>query len=557
MQLQIRTALFSTAAAASAPLALAQLPTHYTVPSPDNSPAFAIAASAMGDIDGDGVNDFAVGESTATPFTPPDQVHLFSGATGALLTTYTEFAAGEKFGESLVGVGDIDGDLIGDLLVGSPDHDGAGTSYGRADLFSGADGSVIRSFFGTDNFHGMGSAVGAPGDVNGDGVPDLLITAGGESQSPAWGGIARLYSGADGSELLRFDNGTTTSDIAEGFGDHVTGGGDLDGDGVPDLLISAQHRLFSGIGRRGAVEGRSGVDGSILFQLDDIVGEGINQAFGRSVDAQVDLNGDGVGEILVGAPGDSEGGPYVGAVYVYDGATRALIVKHLGADDGNGSLGRHVEYVGDVNGDGTDDYAGIYAYGGTIGFAGYVKIWSGADHTLLDELHSGGTSDGFGSAFAALGDVNGDLLPDFVVGARQARQVYVMTVAGSREYGEVAGEATQTLDLAWVPAAGADPARGTLEVAGAEPFAYGLFMVSQADFFGPFLSATLLIDLAGPGLALVPIYFDGAGKYASPETTLRQPALDGVNLFCQILALDSASPLGFVTSAGLDLRLTN
>ena len=529
--------------------------------SPDQSNSFAVGAAGLGDVDGDGAPDFAVVDWTAAPFTPVDEVLVFSGRTGALVRVLQGLENDDDFGAGLAALGDVDGDGVPDLAVGSPGEDTNANASGRVDVISGADGSTIRTLFGTGHLHVFGRTVANPGDVSGDGVDDLLVTAAGENIPPAWGGIVRLFDGASGAQLDLYSNGATTSDLAEGYGDSLAGAGDLDGDGVRDVLVGAPFRLGTDatgeFARFGAVEARSGADGSLLFQLDDLGSDlGSNQAYGRAVAGGTDLDGDGVGEVLVGVTGDDTNGPNAGALYVYDGATRALLAKHLGDPQGSGSFGYHCGFVGDVNGDGTADYAAAYDYSGTIGYSGYVRIYSGVDHQLLDQLGGAGV-DCFGSAFAPVGDVDGDLLPDLVVGARCAREARVMSVAGARVYGEVPAEATQSLDLVWTPSGGPDPARGTLEATGGPPGAPALFACAFAPAMGDFFGATLLIDLADPGLALEPVALDGLGEYRSIETTLRQPALDGVGVYCQLLALDLGSPLGFVTSAGLDLRLTD
>ena len=132
-----------------------------------------------------------------------------------------------------------------------------------------------------------------------------------------------------------------------------------------------------------------------------------------------------------------------------------------------------------------------------------------------------------------------------------------MSVAGSRTYGELPSELTQSLDLDWEPAGGSDPARGRFAVSGGPLSAPSLFLVSEAPDSGLFLNATALVDLFDPTFVAAPITLDPTGAWSSSETTLRQPALDGINLFCQVLAVDATSPIGFVTSAGLDVRLTD
>ena len=240
-----------------------------------------------------------------------------------------------------------------------------------------------------------------------------------------------------------------------------------------------------------------------------------------------------------------------------DGATGATIAQHLGDTSGPGALGYHVTFFGDMNGDGFEDYGAAYDYTGTIGYSGYVRIYSGADHTLLEQLDAPNAAGAFGSCLCALGDVTGDRMPDVFVGARYEREGYVMTVAGARSFGEVAGEATQTLQLSWVPDTGNDPAVGAFKMTGAPANAPGYFGVSGGSAMGDLFGSTIWLDPISPafGILLVPI--DQNGEFLSLPTTLRQPALDGVSVFCQMLAIDLSSPTALVTSAALEVRLTN
>lgn len=509
----------------------------------------------MSDVDGDGVRDYAV-STVLNSAASLDRVDLFSGATGAVIRTFVEFAPGDNFGTVLIDVGDFNGDGVGDVLVGSPQNDVVAIASGRADIVSGADGSVLWTVMGSSALDAMGSVAAAVGDLDGDGVPDFAVSSIGENNSPSWGGLVRVFSGATSQALFWMGNGGVSNDIAEGFGQALGRAGDLNGDGVNDLLIGIPGRNNHIEGRVGAIEARSGVDGSILFEIPASLGKASNSRFGESVAGDVDLNGDGVGEILVGMTNYQLNGAF-GALMVFDGATQGLLAVHEGHANGNGTFGHHVAFVGDMNGDGFQDYGATFDYSGTIGYSGYVGIYSGADHTLLDEWAAPGGASGFGSTLAVLGDVTGDAMPDLFVGAKQAREGYVMTVAGVRQYGVVPSEATQTLDFKWVPTDANDSARGRFEVHNGPANSMGFFVVSGGSYVGTFVDASLWVDPTKPGFTLQPILFDASGVYQSDETTLRQANLDGVNLYCQTLALDPSVASGFVTSAALNARLTN
>lgn len=535
--------------------ATAQLPVHTVIDSPTNSTWFGNRAVNLGDTDGDGVNDYAVG-TVGFNSSAADRFDIYSGATGTVRLTILEQDDQSDFGHAVTSAGDLDGDGIQDLLVGAPNSNENATGNGSAYVASGADGSVLWSKVATSSFDRMGTAVATLDDVNGDGVQDFAISNGGENVPPSWGGIVRVYSGADASELYWFGNGGTSQDPSEGYADHLAAAGDLDGDGVEDLLVSAPYRHLSGPGRVGAVEGRSGVDGALIFELYDPSGFIFNAGFGNSIAGGVDLNGDGVGELLVGSPGWDIGGAD-GTLSVFDGATRALLAHHVEDTKVTGAFGYHATFLGDMNGDGFEDYGANMDYTGTIGFKGYARVYSGKDHTLLDQFESPTDDLGFGTSLCSLGDVTGDAMPDLFVGARQSREGYVLALGGARQFGEVPGEVFQTMDLAWVPTDPSDPARGRFEVTGALSGGIGYFLVSGGTVQGDYLGATMWVDPTLPGFQIVPIGFNTSGVYMSDETTLRQPPLDGNNLYCQILKVEISTPELFRSSQGLEVRVTD
>ncbi|MCA9773744.1 MAG: FG-GAP repeat protein, partial [Myxococcales bacterium] len=161
---------------------------------------------------------------------------------------------------------------------------------------------------------------------------------------------ALLLTGATGaraqSALIFAAEGAAPGD---GFGGAISGAGDVDRDGTPDVIIGA--RLFDG--PAGADSGqavvRSGRTGAVLRTLN---GENAGDRFGAAVSGAGDVNGDGTPDLLVGAVGwDSPSATDVGKVYVYSGATGALI-RSIEGEAAFDVLGRGLDTLGDVNGDG-------------------------------------------------------------------------------------------------------------------------------------------------------------------------------------------------------------
>jgi len=167
---------FAFPASVQAQLALAS-------PNAEEDGNFGRAVAEVGDVDGDGVPDLLVGASgkTADGIEEAGRAYLFSGTDGSLIQTFTSpgsIRSGRGYFDEVAGIGDVDGDNVPDLLVGATDEtadrkNGAGRVY----LFSGADGSLIRTFTSpnAEEYGEFGEALAEVGDINGDNVPDLLI----------------------------------------------------------------------------------------------------------------------------------------------------------------------------------------------------------------------------------------------------------------------------------------------------------------------------------------------------------------------------------------------
>jgi len=144
-------------------------------------------------------------------------------------------------------------------------------------------------------------------------------------------------------------------------------------------------------------------------------GEAAGDGFGFVADEIGDLNGDGIREFIVGAPGNSAAGNGAGRVYVYSGADRAVLHTLTGQAAG-GNFGWSVADAGDADGDGVPDIA----VGAPSAGAGAVRVFSGASGALLHNLGGPGAGSNFGSIVAGLGDVDGDGRSDLLIGAPDA-----------------------------------------------------------------------------------------------------------------------------------------
>jgi hypothetical protein len=245
-----------------------------------------------------------------------------------------------------------------------------------------------------------GGAVASAGDVDGDGRADVLAA---RSAAQSSIGRVRLVSSATGATLATVD-GPFADD---GFGSALAGARDLDGDGKPDFVVGAPN-AESTLGVLPAVRAYT-ANGALLWSASGLFGS----RFGAAVALGGDLDGDGVGDVLVGAPDD--GASTAGAVHVLSGASGTALRSHASAGPNDGELGFAVAFVGDVDGDGVDDYA----FGDphtSVAATGKVELVSGATGASIRTWVAPSAGQ-FGCALALAGDVDGDGVGELVVGA--------------------------------------------------------------------------------------------------------------------------------------------
>jgi hypothetical protein len=249
------------------------------------------AAAMIDDIDGDGVDEIVTGHRGST--NNPGRVHVYSGTTRTVLHKFVGESNDDWFGHAVAGVSDVNGDGIGDIFVGAPRDDTAGSNAGRVYVFSGLTGQLLFTLEGENPNDEFGSAVHQFEDINNDGVGDLIIGAPFFDGAASGSGRIYIFSGVDGA-LLQSHIGANYNGR---LGSVIHGGGDLNGDSIPDVLVSEPGNIYSDFG--GTVYVLGGVDGHIVTTFYSLIGGG---EFGSSLATINDLNGDGVVDVLVGAP---------------------------------------------------------------------------------------------------------------------------------------------------------------------------------------------------------------------------------------------------------------
>ncbi len=221
------------------------------------------AVSGAGDVNGDGHADIIAGAPTAGGNT--GYARVYSGIDGGVFHTFSGNGSGEQVGFAVAGIGDINGDGKDDLLVGAPGVSGNGTLSGQATVYNGLDGSAIHVLDGPEPYSSFGQSVAGLGDVSGDNVPDFAVGAPNYSGLTPNAGRVIVYSGADGGVLFTLD-GTAASDQ---FGISVAGAGDINGDGIRDLIVGAPGNDDAGASA-GQARVFSGADGTPLVNIDGL-----------------------------------------------------------------------------------------------------------------------------------------------------------------------------------------------------------------------------------------------------------------------------------------------
>lgn len=380
-----------------------QLQQRWDAPNPGR--AFGLTYQPIGDIDGDGCAEILVNEMSGVPGVFSDTIHVLSGLSGGTIRTHsTTGEPNDNFGKRLADLGDVDGDGIPDYAISSPGTlipDGAGLSRGgRVTVYSGATGIALHEIDSPEVGAEFGFGLTGIGDINGDGLGDFAVSAPfADTQGLFGNGFLQIFSGT--GALLHELEGPVTN---FGFGFTLAGGGDLDADGVPDLLS-----VYAD-----GVEAYSMATGALLLSLDWQDNE---MSSSSSLAFLGDHDGDGHDDFLVSEPlsaGWFASGP--GKVHLYSGATGAVLRSFSGFRSHEG-FGAGLSAGGDVDGDGVPDFAIGSPYAdGTIRNGGIARYYSGVDGALIYQFYGDDDYAVVGIHPSCTHDFDGDGFADAALG---------------------------------------------------------------------------------------------------------------------------------------------
>ena len=278
----------------------------------------------LGDLDGDGLDDLGVGSGSAST-AATDALGIFYGpATGKRLVTAGDILLqGESSTDgigAMAGQTDLDGDGVGDLLVGAMYNASGGTAAGAAYLLigplsSGDLGSLYtRRWSGDASNDVLGAEVSAPGDLDGDGHEDMVVVGYQDGEVHVIYGDASAPASGDISDAA---SATITLDYHHTEFLSQAPAGDVDDDGDTELYVSDWHddTAASEAGLVGLFDAPLGAlapgDAEVTFS-----GDGVDDLVGRGADA-LDMNGDGYPDAAIGAYGDDVAGADAGAVWLF------------------------------------------------------------------------------------------------------------------------------------------------------------------------------------------------------------------------------------------------
>ncbi len=354
---------------------------------------FGAAVATLDDVDGDGIQDIAIGspDYSSAGMTENGAVFVYSGAAPyGLIDEWVGLNDWSGFGTSVADAGDKDGDGASDLLIGAPREisSSGAPNVGGVYVFAGGLPQAVglyNWFQGVFSGQLFGETVLAPGDFDGDGIRDWVIGSPGE-EPPNWSwwyeGEAFIHSGANGAVLFSFSG----EDGSDRFGNALASPGDFDGDGTIDLLVAAPLASPISAYDPGQVFLYSGATGEGLHFW---VGEGKFDWFGYTLDAG-DVTGDGKAEILVGAPlMETNSVTNHGGVYAFDGVTGERVLAIQG-DQAYQVVGAGFSYLGDLNSDGIGEFA-VSQFDWSAGLfpEGRGDVYSGA---ILPQMTANGNS---------------------------------------------------------------------------------------------------------------------------------------------------------------------
>jgi hypothetical protein len=378
---------------------------------------FGYSVAVLEDANADDFADYIVG----APYQSGERgyVYVFNGQTTGIMHTKVGGANGDHYGWSVASAGDVNNDGKTDFVIGAPDAVWNGDAgAGVVSVFNG-NGSLKYQLVGTAAGANCGFSVGGGGDINNDGLDDVILGWPGSNAGGNGTGSVYARNGNTGVGLFA----THGTPIGDQLGFRVAAVGDVNVDGVPDYAIGVpyfdyQHYVFLTWTTEENVGQVIVVSGQTHAPLYAVRGDAEGDNFGYAIAACGDINKDGKADFVVGAPQLGAVSAATGYAKILSGADGSVFFTFNGFANGD-AFGSSVAGAGDLNADTYPDVIigspASAAYGTKAGradaYSGFLggHLWTAKNSTANDQ---------FGTAVAGLGgDINNDGKPDVVIGA--------------------------------------------------------------------------------------------------------------------------------------------
>ncbi|WP_051350176.1 FG-GAP-like repeat-containing protein [Dyadobacter alkalitolerans] len=430
----------------------------------DPSAFFGRSVASAGDVNGDGFSDVVIGApyyETGAQNTDEGAAFIYHGSATGINNAFSVKINGEKpsswMGHSVASAGDVNGDGYSDVLIGEPGYAGK-INEGAALVFpgsaSGISSTSISNIKSGQSESFLGMSVSSAGDVNGDGFSDIIVGAPFFDDSQTNEGAAFIYNGS--ASGLNYISSATLSTNQNGSqtGYSVSSAGDVNGDGYSDVMVGAPYFDKGETNEGAAFLYYGSATGISVNGFVTLEGNQAEANFGFSVANAGDVNGDGYGDVLVGAPMYDDAQTNTGRIFVFHGSAAGLSQQAAGTLTFNQlgcRFGHATASAGDVNGDGFSDIiVGAPGYDNVQNEEGAAFIFYGSSSGISDNAiicESNKANSFMGGSVSGAGDLNGDGYSDFIAGAHFYNDGQVLEGAAFIYYGSQSGVDPQTSDI--------------------------------------------------------------------------------------------------------------
>lgn len=397
----------------------------------------------IGDADGDGVNDFAVSSSKDLGSANPDaSVSVWSGKTKTIITKITSKDSKRILGQSLLAIGDLNGDGHADLLISEKPNEANAALTGKVHAYSIVPNKLIYTALPqvtatASGYSSFGQSLASLGDLNADGKAEFVVGADEyvNSLTPGVKGAAAIFDGNTGKivNAISFTNPEISS-----FAHKLHTISDLNQDGFRELVVSATYEA-SDLAKRGVLLFYSGAaiyKTSFKGYIGSLLPDDALPNFGYAVQDVGDLNGNKLSEIAISSPdlqSGTTGDVIVASPTLLQGTLNFETILNIPPpSDSNTNFGFSLALAKDLNGDSFPELA-ISSPDFTQG--GLVEFFTLKDGLLLSTLSDSETtsSDNFGTSIANLGDLNNDGFEDLAVSTpKDAGALFIFTISSDR-----------------------------------------------------------------------------------------------------------------------------